>query len=387
MAMPRPYRILHVVTRMGFGGLEVEILNLVRGLERRGFEQAVSCLEGAGELADQIPADIPLRACGEGNVSQRIPWRAARYIRDWQPDIIHVRNGWAWPDTVIAWILAGRPGRLIFSFHGWGQVERMPRRRAFLYRQLARMTPGLASISLETAQRFAEESGIPAGRFVVLDSGIDTERFQPPKTSRAGGRLILGCVSRLDPIKAHDLLIDACARLIGEGHDLELRLLGDGPSRGELERQVQERGIGDRVKFLGMRLDIPEQLREMDVFVLSTHREGRPISIMESLATGVPVIATRVGSVPGLIADGKTGFLVEPDDVEGLTRAIRRLVEDHELRGRCSEEARRFAVAELSVERMADQYAAYYREIAGWGETAANKSLPAGDVAAGFDLE
>ncbi|MEO6809982.1 MAG: glycosyltransferase, partial [Isosphaeraceae bacterium] len=209
-------RVMHVVRRLGFGGLEVGVVNLVRGLERLGFEQAVCCLEDRGELAEQLPRSVSVWGCSDGlRKPQRLPWRAARLVRRWRPDIIHARNGGAWIDAVAAWTLAGRRGRLAFGFHGWDRLDRLPRRRAFLYRQLARVTWAMTAVSAEAARQFAEEAGIPPGRFVVLGSGVDTERFQPTAAPNGVGRLVLGCVSRLAPIKAHDVLIDAFARVVG----------------------------------------------------------------------------------------------------------------------------------------------------------------------------
>jgi glycosyltransferase involved in cell wall biosynthesis len=233
------------------------------------------------------------------------------------------------------------------------------------------MTQGMTAVSTEAAQQFAEEAGIPPGRFVVLGSGVDTSRFQPPNLRRSGGRIILGCVARLDPIKAHDVLIDAFARVVNRGEvDLELRLLGDGPCRPALERQVRAGGLEERVRFLGTVGDVPERLRDLDVFVLTSHREGRPTSIMEAMAAGLPVIATRVGSIPGLVAHQRTGLLVEPRDVEALAQAIESLAVDPGLRLRLAEEARRVAVAELSLESMIAQYASFYRDLANPGRSA-----------------
>ena len=177
---------------------------------------------------------------------------------------------------------------------------------------------------------------------------------------------MLGCVGRLDPIKAHDVLIDAFAR----ARRRRGARPGAAPAGG---RALPARtwsgwsgtaGVADRVRFLGMVRDVPEQLRELDLFVLASHREGRPTSIMEAMASGLPVVATRVGSVPELVADGRTGLLVEPGDAEGLARAIGTLADDGAMRRRFAEEARRFAVAELSVDRMVEQYAAFYRDVA-----------------------
>jgi glycosyltransferase involved in cell wall biosynthesis len=234
-----------------------------------------------------------------------------------------------------------------------------------MFRQLARMTWALAAVSAEAAQQFADETGIPAGRFAVLGSGVDTKRFRPATGPRPAGRSILGCVGRLDPVKAHDVLIEAFFRALGDGtRDLELRLMGDGPCRPALERLVQERGLTSRVRFLGTVPDIPEQLRELDFFALASHREGRPTSIMEAMASGLPVVATRVGSVATLVAEGRTGLLANPGDTDGLARAFAVLANDESLRCSLASEARRVAVAELSLDRMVDQYDAFYREIA-----------------------
>jgi glycosyltransferase involved in cell wall biosynthesis len=190
---------------------------------------------------------------------------------------------------------------------------------------------------------------------------------------------VLGCVARLDPVKAHDVLIDAFARLVAAGrHDLELRLLGDGPCRPGLERLAHSRGLAGRVRFLGMAGDIPDQLRDLDLFVLPSRREGRPTSVMEAMAAGLAVVATRVGSVPELVSPGRTGLLAEPGDTEGLARALLTLIENEVLRSHYGEEARRVAVAELSLERMVEGYAAFYRAAAAPGRRASRPARCAG---------
>lgn len=365
MIAPDRPRLLHVVNSLCCGGLESEVVYLVAGLERLGFDQAVCCLNDRGDIAGRLAPSVPVWACAE-EVSRAPAFRKlAGHIRSWGPDVIHLRNGGTWADGVLAAMLTGRRGSLVFSIHGWDRIGHMPPRRAIIYRQLARLTPYLASISRETAHQFACETGIPEHRFRILDSGVDVERFRPPDLPRDTGRLVLGCVSRLDPIKAHDVLIEAFARVVAAGHDLELRFFGDGPTRPELERLARERQLGDRVQFLGLAHDIPERLREMDLFVLSSHREGRPVAIMEALASGLPVIATAVGSIPGLVTEGSTGSLVTPGDVAGLAEAIGRLAGAPLQRRQMAAEARRRAVSHLSLDRMVEQYAAFYTEITG----------------------
>ena len=344
--------------------MEVEILNLVGGLERLGFHQSLFCLQDRGELAGNLPPSLPVWSHADAGGRRHVTLELARSIRRWRPDVVHVRNGWAWPDATLAWLMSLRVGRLVFSFHGWDRVGRLPRRRAFIYRLLARLTPALATISGETAEKFADEAGIDLERFTILESGIDVTFYRPAEPGPTRTRLVLGCVGRLDPIKAHDELIAAFAEALADGRrDLELRIIGDGPARGDLERQVADLGLTGRVLFMGMRRDIAAQLRELDIFVLSSRREGRPVSIMEAMACGLPVIATDVGSVAGLIEPGRTGLLVQSGDRPALTRTIASLTDDAAARVRMGEEARKFAVDRLSVNRMAEQYATFYRNL------------------------
>lgn len=366
MSTCNPPRILHVVRRLCFGGLEMGVVNVVRGLERLGFPQAVCCLEDRGELADRVPHGVPIWVCAEAGQGVGASRCAARFIRDWRPDVIHARNGWAWIDAAAAWVLSGCCGRLAFSVHGWDRLDHMPRKRAFVFRQLAKLTKGMAAVSTETARQFALESGVAEDRFAILSSGVDTDVFHPAPSRRAQDRIVLGCVGRLDPVKAHDVMIAALAKLVAAGsHDVELRLLGDGPCRADLEELVRTLGVQDRVRFCGMMSDIPDQLRELDIFILSSHREGRPTSIMEAMASGLPVVASRVGSIPDLVESGETGLLVEPGDAAGLAEAIAVLLGEEGKRRQFGAEARRVAVADLSLHRMVREYASFYFGLAG----------------------
>jgi glycosyltransferase involved in cell wall biosynthesis len=355
-------RVAHVVTRLGCGGLETGLLSLLPGLARLGFAQAVCCLAEGGELSSRVPNSVELWATKE---TGRMPSRFARFLRTWQPDVIHIRNAWAWPAACAAWSLAGWPGKLAFSIHGWDRLDRVPSRRAFLFRQLARMTRALAAVSTETAQQFALETGIPARRFKILKSGIDTEKFFPVTQNRSDNRLVIGCVGRLDPIKAHGVLLEAFARARANGpRELELRLIGDGPCRPDLERALRASKLEQHVRLLGTISNVAEQLRACDLFVLASQREGRPTSIMEAMACGLPVVATRVGSVPDLVVEGKTGFLVEPGDAAALAERIGTLADDESTRAQFGREARKIAVVELSLDHMVEQYAAFYQHAA-----------------------
>lgn len=359
-------RVLHVVRSLRIGGLEAGVVNLATRLPRSKFEQAILCLEGPGELASRVPRDVPVLSCVPHG---RWPWQrheltAVKLLRDFKPDITHARNYGAWIDGAFAWLCAGRPGKLAFSFHGWDSTRVMSYRRAWCCRVLARMS-AVAAVSAGTAREFAAETGIRPERFATLSSGVDTHLFRPGQTAsieRTDKRIVIGCVARLVPVKRIDLLIDAFAK-VASGGSAELRLIGDGPLRGDLERQACRRGLDRQVRFLGDRDDVAEQLRELDIFVLPSAREGRPTSVMEAMASGLPIIATRVGAVSRLVDDGETGILVPADDAGALAAALAVSISDAPLRKRLGAAARAKAERELSLEVMVRNYSDFYRRL------------------------
>jgi glycosyltransferase involved in cell wall biosynthesis len=375
----RRLRVLHVVRNLNIGGLEVGVVNLVNGLHRLGVRQAVCCLEHRGPLAERLPDAVPAWACADGGRTlwRRPELRAARVIRDFRPHVVHARNGAAWTDAALGWVLAGRPGRLVCSIHGFDQMSRLPWKWALVYRQLARLTESLAAVSGETARQFSRETGIPVSRFTVLSSGVDTNRFHPaeswPRAHRPGEPLVLGCVARMGSVKGHEILIRAFAQAVQDmGVNAVLRLIGDGPLRSSLEVLAGECGVTDRVQFLGARDDVPEQLRKLDVFTLASQREGRPTSIMEAMASGLPVVASDVGSVRELVDDGVSGLVVEPGNVRALAVAIRRVATDPLLRQRLGRASRARAEDALSLESMVRAYLNFYDPSRGALLSAAN---------------
>lgn len=353
-------RVLHVVRSLDVGGVERGVINVVQGLDRQGFTQAVCCLEGAGRLAAGLPASVALFDCGGGRVAPVL--RAARAMGRFQPHITHARNCGAWLNGGVAWRLAGAPGRLMFSIHGLDWVGPVPAGRARLYRLLARMSTALVAVSRPTAEHFAAQTGISPSRFGVLPSGVDVTRFQPGEGGQ--GVLRLGCVARLGQQKGHHRLIDAFAAAVARSaRPLELWLIGDGPYRAELEACAVTAGVADRVRFLGEVEDVPARLRALDIFILASEQEGRPTSIMEAMAAGLPVIATQVGAVADLVRDGVTGRLVAAGDGLALCEAILQLAGDAALRRQFGHAARADAEARLSLDAMVDRYATFYRAL------------------------
>jgi glycosyltransferase involved in cell wall biosynthesis len=183
-----------------------------------------------------------------------------------------------------------------------------------------------------------------AGKVAVIHCGVDTTAFRPAvvESREDSGRFGVACIGTLHEVKGQSYLIDACRILAARGVDVECLLVGDGPDEPDLARRVADAGLGERVRFLG-RLDQNEVravLARADAVAAPSvptsngRREGIPVALMEAMASGVPVVASRLSGIPELVEDGRSGLLVEPRDAGSLAAALQRLAEDHDLRRR-----------------------------------------------------
>ena len=174
---------------------------------------------------------------------------------------------------------------------------------------------------------------------------------------------LLGIVGRIAPIKNHRLFFDAMARVLAEYATAHLVVVGDGDLRPEMERYVREVGIANKVSFLGWRHDLPQVYADLDVVVISSKNEGTPVTAIEAMAAGRPVVATRVGGLPDVISDGETGYLVAPGSVEQLASAVKRVLRDSETTDRLRLRARESVKHKFAVERLATDMDLLYRRL------------------------
>ncbi|MCC2867920.1 MAG: glycosyltransferase family 4 protein [Candidatus Accumulibacter phosphatis] len=363
--------ILHIILGMGVGGVEKGVHTIALGLHARGHRQGVACLEYMGALGSELLQTIPVWSCEADNRRSKLAAMRdlAERIRAFHPDVVHVRNCTAWIYAWFAWKLAGAPGRLVFSIHGLDWNGAIAPIRVFVYRWIARSTSTLLAVSSATADAFAAASGISRDRFRVIHSGVDTQFFRPREVPdwRRTADCVIGCVARLSQRKGHEYLLQAVARLRGKGRSgLRVVIIGDGPYRATLERLSFLLEITDCVTFVGEVHNVRDRLRAMNLFVLPSLSEGRPTSIMEAMATGLPVVATRVGAVDTLVAHGKTGLLVPPGDADALANALDQLLDDEGRQQTFGAEGRRVAESEFGAEHMITEYQrAYECEYAG----------------------
>jgi sugar transferase (PEP-CTERM/EpsH1 system associated) len=230
------------------------------------------------------------------------------------------------------------------------------------------------AMSRDIEQWLVRHVGAPAHQVRQLYSGVDSDRFRPDgpvpseyPLSAVRYPLVLGTVGRLDPIKNHSSLLQAFARILDRRPDLRphLRLIivGDGPERKRLTTLVDELRLGDHVWLPGARQDTPELMRAMDVFVLPSINEGISNTILEAMASGLPVVAGRVGGNPELVVQGVTGALYDAAQPDGLETAIEVYLDNPHLRQSHGAAGRARVMQDFSLDAMVNRYLALYDEL------------------------
>jgi glycosyltransferase involved in cell wall biosynthesis len=371
-------KVLHLRTVVGRGGgPEKTILNSPRFLADE-YRMRLAYLRPEGDPEYDMPAraarigaalvDIPER----GPIDPRAIRHLAREIRDFRPDILHAHD---YKTNLLAVLLGPRYGaRVVTTVHGY--VVRSGRLSAYYLadRWSLRRMDHVIAVS-EDLDALLQRWGIDRSRRTLVQNAIDTEAYArrepiPAAKSRLGlrpGGLVVGAVGRLSPEKGFDLLIRSLARLVSDGFDVELMIAGEGGERPRLEGLVRELGLDGRVRLLGHRTDVTELYQAMDVYVLSSLREGLPNVLLEAMAMGVPVVATRIAGVPRLVADEVSGLLVDPGSPDGLAAGMSRLLSDPEARARLGQSGRRTVEESFSFRVRMEKIRAIYDQVLGRG--------------------
>ena len=281
----------------------------------------------------------------------------SRVLRADGVDVLHSHlSGSIFGGGVAAW-LAGVPH--VGTLHDVYVIEERPV-RARLLDIVHRLGTTLVCVSEKMAQYYALVTHIPAAELRVVRNGVDLERYAAVNRTRSAAerpRIIM--VGRLDPIKRHDLVLEALAALPA-GAAWELEIVGDGPQRQALEALSARLRLGERVTFLGLRTDVAELLAGADIFVLVSDSEGMSLSVIEGVASGLPVIATDVGNNAELVRDGWNGSIIAPGDQQALGRSLRALLEDPALRRTFGENSRKLSSESLDFRATLSSYLEIY---------------------------
>jgi len=357
-------RICLVVTLAEPGGAQTYVASLLPALAG-SFEITVAA-HGPGPLREAARAAgarfVPLR-----HVRRPVnPWRdllglleLVALLRRERPHILHASSSKAGVLGRLAAWLAGVPIR-IFTVHGWAfSASHGP--VSGLYRWADRVVKALTTVTICVAESELT-SGLSAGTCderttVVIHNGVDP-RAALPRERREDGPPRIVSVGRLQGPKDPLTLIRALEALRGP---FTAVIVGDGPDRPAVKAELDRLGLGDAVELAGERHDVPELLAAADIFVLSSRSEGLPLSILEAMSAGRPVVATRVGGVPELVVDGETGLLVPAGDPSSLAAAIERLLEDPALRERLGAAGRARIAERFDLDRCRREHLELYR--------------------------
>ena len=364
MTVPTPVRVLLACQPL-HSGVPHHVLDLVRSLDPARFRLALACpresvlwdeLEGSAvELHAISPAREPRPA------DLKTLATLARLVRG--ADVVHGHSAKAGFLLRLAAALTGRRSTCVFTPHGWsfwsagGTTGR-------LYVSLERLAAHWCRtiITLSADERDAGLASRVGSRddYVVIPNGIDLERFARAPEPVAGRVLVVG---RFAPPKRHDLVLRAFPEVHERFPGSELWFVGDGDDRPDSERLAAELGIDGATRFLGVREDVPELLAHAACVVLASDYEGCPLSVIEAMAAGVPVVATSVGGVPEVVRDGVTGILAEPGSVGGLVRGLAEVLGDERRAVELGRAGRELARERFSREQMAAATADVYERV------------------------
>jgi len=355
-------RVLHTIESSAAGGAERLALTLARGMAQRGFEP-VFAAPGEGWLSEQIRGlglellPLPTR--------RRIDLRFLRWLlsalNDNEISIVHAH--------LMAMNLYGSAAaRLahipcVATLHGkLYDLER--RRRRLVYRLIGSLAARLVAVSSDLGEALTRQAGVSPLKISVIPNGVDLSRFSTSaRQSRHSDAPRIISVGSLTQVKGHRFLIEALAIVRREFPAAELLIVGEGPCRSELEALCRERRLAAAVKFLGQREDLPTLLGSCDLFALPSLSEGQPLSLLEAMAAGLAVVATRVGGNLEVVGDGESGFLVAPASPAEMAARLGGLLREPALAHQMGLAGRRRVEAEFSLAAMLDRYEGLYRNL------------------------
>jgi glycosyltransferase involved in cell wall biosynthesis len=367
MAVP----VLHVCDKFGVAGSSIHGVSRLFSwwfprFDRSRYDVALVGLKGP-EPASRLLAEkgIPVHHLGRGKFDPRIARDLVRLVRDRRARILHV-HGYAAADFGR---IAARASGAALVLHEHFADPRMPAYQGLADRLLAPFTDRAIAVSGSTRDFLVRQRHVPAEKVTLIWNGAPLDEFAPVPAAVARGvrselgipadALVIGSVGRLSAQKAHDVLLDAAARLLPGRLLARVLIAGDGDRMPALRAQAEALGIAPRVVFAGHRADVPAVLGAIDVFCISSDYEGTPLALFEAMAAGKAIVSTAVDGCREVLENGATGLLVPRRDSEALAAALSRVADDAELRarlGRMAREAsRRYDIGEC-VRRMEDLY-------------------------------
>ena len=366
-----PLRCLFVITSMPVGGAETLLVNMMRKMDPQQIRPEIVCLKEPGPLGEAVAAEFPVHShVLAGRWDLRVLPRLMRLFYRRRADVvITVGAGDKMFWGRLAAHFAGVPA-IASALHSTGWPDGVGR----LNRMLTPITDAFIAVADSHGQFLRDFERFPPDKVHVVRNGVDCERFSPDPQARtkvrqslglASDTPLIGIVAALRSEKNHAMLLRAAADLRPRCPEAHWIIIGDGPERAAIEAMVDKWGLADRVHLLGTRHDTPALVAALDVFTLCSLNEASPVSILEALACGVPVIATDVGSIKESVISGKTGWLVRSGDVKAMVGSVQKLLSDPPARAAMGAAGRELVRHTGSLESMVHGYSQLARQLYG----------------------
>ncbi len=351
-------KIMHIVLNFDIGGLENLVFEMARMQSKRNEVIVCSLEPEVSSRKIEVDGFKVVYLNRKPGRDFRLLFELHNLLRHERPDIVHTHNIVPLVYGALARFFIKIPV-LINTRHGQEDM----RKPGFFWNAY----DFIITISHSAKDRLLANNKIEPKKIRVIHNGIDISRFNgfkeagSPVPVEKNGRLVVGTVTRLDHYKDIPNLISGFEKVFNYFGDAELWIIGDGPMKKELEEFVFSKGLGEKVIFWGWQKDIASIDKEMDVFVLPSVTEGISIALLEAMACGRPIVATRVGGNPEIVIDGETGFLVSPKEPDKMAEAIIKVLSDREMAKKMGEAGRRRVEEEFSLERMVREYEKLYK--------------------------
>lgn len=364
--------ICHLLHGLRVGGAEVLVARLARRLRQRYTFRFV-CLDELGSLGEELRAEgFPVEVLDRRpGIDWRLPLRLARVLSRGRVEIIHAHQYTPFFYALVARLCYRRPS-ILFTEHGRWVPDYPRRKRILANRLLLQRRDRVVGVGADVRRALVVNEGIPARRVGVLYNGVDLAPYREATADRAAVRRELGVeesdfviiqVARLVLIKDHLTAVRAVHLAALREPRVRFVVVGEGPEESAIRASVDEYGLGQRVRLLGLRADVSRLLRAADVNLLTSINEGIPLTVIEAMAAGLSVVSTAVGGIGEVVLDGQTGLLAPAGNAEVLAQHLLRLAGDEDLRERLGQAGRARAFAHFSEDEMLDSYELLYREM------------------------
>lgn len=363
--------ICQVLHSLHVGGAEMLAYRLATQL-REQFRFVFACLDDLGELGEELRnAGFPVEVLGrKAGLDVGCAVRLARFCKRHAVDLVHAHQFTPFFYSLVPKVFWRRP-RVLFTEHGRTFPD-FPRRKRMLFNRLMlRRKDRVVAVGGAVRQALIDNEGIPADRIDVIYNGVDLTDFSPQPERRdsvrrelrlADDEFAIMQVARLDPVKDHTTALKTMRRLSVDLPNARLFIVGDGPERAHIERQIAEWDLGNSVKMLGTRTDVSRLLQAADCFLLTSLSEGIPVTLIEAMGASVPVVATDVGGNGEVVVHDESGVLAPAEDDDQLAAGIIRLSRDASFRERVRANGRARVLRLFSEASMHDGYLHAYRD-------------------------